>query len=327
MKSDNKKEIMLIMYNEAKLFLSEICPKEIDIRKYFNLEKHYKTKNDILYTLLVCLQDRQMADKVIGLMKEDRKDIFQRILFNYDEEKILEYYNEETLLKKFSDNFIIKNIESKNNLWRLYAKSVISSAKFLSSFNNIKDFDEFVNSYTNNKIELPRLLQKEIFGMGFALACHFLKDLGYSDYAKPDVHIKDVFMAFLLCDDSDDSVFNVVSEMSEIVNDSAYNIDKLFWLICSGNFHYDNILIGRNKEQYIRRVKNILEDKLKNEIEQNGQDVQITNMSKYKNNDGNIYGKITLDQCIANKFLKDKDTCKVIVKYDNEKDCLVINKI
>ena len=99
---NNNKQVMQLMYDEAKIYLKEICPDNIDLDKYFNLKKTFKTKNDILFTLLVCLQDRQMADKVIGFMKSDRQEIFKELLFDYDSDKILSTYDSNTLLNEFS---------------------------------------------------------------------------------------------------------------------------------------------------------------------------------------------------------------------------------
>ena len=324
---EDKKQVMQLMYDEAKMYLKEICPEDINLDKYFNLEKTFKTKNDILFTLLVCLQDRQMADKVIGFMKNDRQEIFKKLLFDYDSDKILNTYDSDSLLAEFSRHFTINNIDSKNNLWRMYAKSVISSAKFISA----DDFDNYVNSYKGNEIELPMLLQNTIFGMGFALACHFLKELGYSNYAKPDIHIKEIFTAFDLCHDDDYSVFNTVLEMANVVDDSAYNLDKLFWLVCSGNFHMDNVMVGRHKEDFINRVKEriIKYEKQESINKTNSQEevMQITNIRKYKNNYGNIYGRITFDENTINNFLGNNDVGKVIIKYDKENDCLIIQKL
>lgn len=338
---NNKKQVMEIMYNEAKKMLKEICPKDVELEKYFNLKKTFKTKNDILYTLFISLQDKQMSDKVIGILRPERKEIFRKLLFDYDCDMILTNYNEDSLLNTFSKNFEIKNIDSKQNLWRLYSKSVISSAKFISTFNDAYDFDKFVMSYSDNQIDLINLLQEKIYGMGFAVACNFLKDLGYENYAKPDVHIKDIFLAFDLCANDETSVFKSVLEMSSIVNDSAFNIDRLFWLICSGKFFFDNIVICKNKENYINRVKLILE---KNAIQNN----QIINESPLKNNDEIItlgttkcskfknnykydYARITLNDKVVLKFFngkdKDKKVIDVIVKYDSKNDSLIIKKI
>lgn len=336
------KHIMQVMYSEAKNMLNEICPENIDVNRYFDLEKTFKSKNDILYTLLVCLQDKQMSDKVIGILRAERKDIFKKLLFDYDSNMILINYNEDTLFETFCKNFTINNIDSKQNLWRLYSKSIISSAKFLNKFESAEDFDNFVNSYNNKKIDLLTMLQDSIYGLGFALACHFLKELGYKDYAKPDIHIRDIFMAFDLCNSNDISVFNAVLEMAEVVNDSAYNIDKLFWLVCSGNFHIDNIMIGRNKEKLIARIRSVLENnKLntnynkdlnrdKNNIE-SIRLIQATKMRKYKNNYEYDYCRLTLNDKVVETFFtgndKNKQVIDVSVLYNAENDTLIIKKL
>jgi hypothetical protein len=259
----SRKNKMILIYNEAKKFLNNITPSDVGekgLKEYLNIKKKYKNKNDILLRLLLSLQNRQMSKNVIALENPKRKEIFDKILFNYDSDKILNSYNEETLLNVFKDNFLINNIESRNNLWRLYAKSIISACKFICSFDSIKDFDNFVNRFNYNEMSsaaLPMLLEKEVFGLGFPLACDFLKELGFSEYPKPDIHIKDIFVAFDLCENNDYSAYKAVIEMANIVKDSAYNVDKIFWLIGSGNFYMHNISIGRNKEKFINRVKEI----------------------------------------------------------------------
>lgn len=264
MKEISRKDKMILIYNEAKKFLYEITPSNIGkkgINKYLNVKKKYKSKNDISWRLLVSLQNRQMFNTVIGLTNESREEIFENLLFNYDSDEILSNYDEESLLKVFNDNFVIKNIESQSNLWRQYTKSIISACKFISSFDSVIDFDKFVNRFNYNEMSLaalPMLLEREIFGLGFPLACDFLKELGYSEYAKPDVHIKDIFIAFDLCENDDYSVYKAVIEMANIVKDSAYNVDKIFWLISSGNYYLHKIRIGRNKEKFINKVKEIL---------------------------------------------------------------------
>lgn len=346
MNLENKEQIMQTIYEEAQIFLNELCPEDIDLSKYFNLEKSFKTKNDILYTLLISLQDKQMSYNVIGILRPERNDIFRQILFDYDCDKILNNYNEETLLEEFSRHFNIKNIDSKQNLWRLYSKSVIDSARFLSTFKDAKEFDDFVISYGNNKIELIMLLQDKIYGLGFALACNFLKDLGYKDYSKPDIHIKDIFLAFNLCNNDDYSVFNSVSEMSKIVNDSAFNIDRLLWLICSGKLYLDNVNIGRHKEEFIERVKGILKNSQKIvrkssiTLYKNAEDTSkdndiitlgITKCSRFNNNYKYNYARLTLNDKIVDTFFngndKDKKVIDVIVKYDRNNDKLIIEKI
>lgn len=340
MNNENKKHTMQIMYDEAKNMLKEICPKNVDLKKYFDLEKSFKTKEDIFYTLLVCLQDRNRFDKVIGFERPERKDIFRKLLFDYDCNMILANYNEETLLNTFAKNFKINNIESKQNTWRQYAKSIITSAKFLNEFKDAKEFDSFVMQYNGKQVELISLLADKIYGMAFALAAHFLKELGYKEYAKPDSHIINLFVSLNLSINNDISVFNTILEMSKVVDDTPYNLDKLFWLICSGNFHIDKTRVGEHEKKFIDRVKKRLQkekietkenERLLKESLENCEKLGVTKCSRFTNNYKYDYARITLNDKIVSKFFsgkdKDKKAIDVIIKYNEDKDALIIEKI
>ena len=67
---------------------------------------------------------------------------------------------------------------------------------------------------------LPTLLEKEIDGFGFALACDFVKELGYENFSKPDVHVKDIFWALGLSPwgTNDYEVFKAVARVARNVN-------------------------------------------------------------------------------------------------------------
>ena len=211
-----------------------------------------------------------MSSNVIGFEKDDRNPIFNKILFGFDSDKILEKYDSESLFGAFQKHFEIKNAESKSNLWRLYAKSIISAAKFMKLFKSADDFDEFVNRFIYNEASaaaLPMLLEKEIVGFGFPLACDFLKELGYDQYPKPDVHIKAILTAFGLCEDNDYSAYKTVIEMAKVVGSTPYKVDKCLWLIGSGAFYKDKDENGKemkakevdekmsNRDAFIERVK------------------------------------------------------------------------
>ncbi len=258
-----KEERMKICYTKAKDYLIQITPDElkgVELQKYFNIDKVFKTKADIFFGLLNSLQNYQSMPNVIGLQREERQDIFEQILCEYNAEGILAHYNNDTLFDAFCNNFIVKNKESKSNLWRRYSKAVISAAGFISKFKGANDFDEFVCSFSYNSLStaaLPLILEKEIFGLGFPLACDFLKELGYSRYPKPDVHIKEIFSSLEFCEYNDYETYKAVIEMADICKDTPYNVDKTFWLICSGNFYLHGINIGRNKKEFIDEVKRV----------------------------------------------------------------------
>ncbi len=96
------------------------------------------------------------------------------------------------------------------------------------------------------------LLSYEIDGFGFPLACDFIKELGYWDFGKPDVHLKKIFAALQLSPTENDyQVFKAIVRVARSVGVTSYNVDKLFWLIGSGNFYLDKIKVGQHRGEFI----------------------------------------------------------------------------
>ena len=88
------------------------------------------------------------------------------------------------------------------SIWPRYCRSVLSGARFLSQFSTADDFYRWVDLFDEDeraRPALPLLLAQEIEGFGFALACDFLNGLGYENFSKPDVHVKDIFGGLGLC--------------------------------------------------------------------------------------------------------------------------------
>ena len=105
---------------------------------------------------------------------------------------------------------------------------------------------------------LPLILAAETEGIGYPLACDFLKELGFVDYGKPDVHVIDIFVGIGICKKgaSPYHVQKIISQIAMETDVSSYNVDKLFWLIGSGKFYKhpeigNNGLIGRKKAQFV----------------------------------------------------------------------------
>ena len=193
----------------------------------------------------------------------ERKPEFARILFNFDHHKVLSQYDARSLFDAFKQNFPIRNADSPRSLWRMFACSTISISEFLSNFIDAAAFDAFVMNFARDKITraaLPMLLEKEIYGYGFALACDFLKELGYTHYPKPDDHLMDVFSVLGLCPRDPYQVYKAIIEMAEAVGQTAYYVDKTIWLICSGFYYFDGIDQGSKsrKEDFIIACKNEL---------------------------------------------------------------------
>jgi hypothetical protein len=195
---------------------------------------------------------------VIGFSKREKE--MRSILFGYNPHRILATYKDaDELLGKFKSKFNLQNIQSKRSLWRKFSEGVISGSNFMASFRDKKDFDGFIKTFAHNKYTkaaLPMLLSKEIRGFGFALSCDFLKELGYRDYPKPDVYLIKIFHELGLSKSTEPyEVYKSIIEMAEVVEEDAYTVDKIFWLIGSGKFYLVNIFTGRNSDKFIKSTK------------------------------------------------------------------------
>ena len=150
--------------------------------------------------------------------------------------------------------------------WLQYAKGIISGAKYLSQFKNYNEFKKTCDDFDSSDITREAyslLLSTKIDNMGFAIACNWLKELGYKNYPKPDIHMRDVSYAFGLIDEKkkDIDFFETMVKGERACNVGPYKLDKLWWLICSGNFYRYNKQLKnhqKNKEDFINLIaKNI----------------------------------------------------------------------
>lgn len=147
------------------------------------------------------------------------------------------------------------------SIWPKYCKTVLSAATFFGQFENCEDFYSWANHLYDDyrsKAALPMILAAEIDGIGYALACDFLKELGFVEYGKPDVHVTEIFVGIGLCPKgaSPYQVQKVITQVARASGVSSYNVDKVFWLIGSGKFYNHPHLgktgqIGRKKSQFI----------------------------------------------------------------------------
>lgn len=236
-------------------FLRENLPngiKEKELQIYLKNNKKFSSLNDIFERMALSLQNYQAMPNIIKFEKRIKE--MKVILFDFNVDKILRNYNEVSLYAEFCNKFPVANKEKKNNSWLKYTRGIISGAKYLSKFNDHLEFDKYAKSFFSNKemlLELPNKIKDEIYGLGFALSCDFLKELGYTSYPKPDVHLMDVFVSLGLSERNPLDNYKKIIEMSEVVNRTPYEVDKVFWLICSGKYYEHNMLGKPLKKELI----------------------------------------------------------------------------
>jgi thermostable 8-oxoguanine DNA glycosylase len=263
----DKKEKYIIVFNSAKQFLKDIIAKytelnESILEKHLDHEARFDNIVDANKRLIESLSNRNMMASVINF--KGKEEQLRSILCNYDPRAIINKYNSaHALFEVFKKSFEIRNVQSRRNLWRKFSEGIIAGSKLMSSFKDKEEFNSFIKTFALNKYTkaaLPMLLSKEIKGFGLALACDFIKELGYRDYPKPDVHLIKIFSSLGLSMSTDPyEVYKSIIEMAEAVGEDAYTVDKIFWLISSGRFYLVDINTGRNRDEFIRCAKKQLD--------------------------------------------------------------------
>lgn len=150
------------------------------------------------------------------------------------------------------------------SLWPQYCQTIIDSAHFLKTFSTATDFYNWADFFAYDlraKPALPLMISVEISGFGFSLACDFLKEIGYEEYGKPDVHLKDIFKALGIINPLEKSktkqdylTLKAIDKIAVINKVTTYAVDKIFWLIGSGNFYLSDKNIGGQKKKFIAKM-------------------------------------------------------------------------
>lgn len=262
----DKKEKYKTVFMCAKQFLNDVISQyselnESVLERHLEHEARFDNIIDANKRLIESLANRNMMASVINFKGKETQ--LRSILCDYDPQAIInKYTSPEELFDIFKKNFEIRNVQSKRNLWRKFSEGIISGSKFMASFKDKEEFDNFINNFALNKYTkaaLPMLLSKEIKGFGLALACDFIKELGYRDYPKPDVHLIKIFSDLGLATSTEPyEVYKSIIEMSEVVGEDAYTVDKIFWLISSGRFYLVDVNTGRKRDEFIAFAKNRL---------------------------------------------------------------------
>ena len=259
------------LYNAAIEFLLsfKIITKET---LYKHLRAEYEKPNDLsIIYLKLCesAQNKQMSSKVIGHSVGGIENL-GKVLFDFNPQLVAEKYQKNDANNLLND--IIKRLNPRGqmrtttrSLWPQFCQSIIDSAHFLKSFETAEQFYGWANFFANDakaKPALPLMISIEISGIGFPLACDFLKELGFSEYGKPDVHLKDIFKALDIIDPNEKSptkqdyaTLKAIDRIAKGNKVTPYSIDKVFWLIGSGNFYLTGQSTGRQKAAFIKKVK------------------------------------------------------------------------
>lgn len=241
------------------------------IEKYLNplsLNPKPTSKKAIYQRILVSAQNANMKASVIGRSIGGVEKL-SAVLEGFNAKAVLVKYTNDyeavldDIVRKLKPNGVVRR--TPRSIWPHYCQTILSAANFIEQFSSASDFFGWLDFFDKDdraRASLPMLLSQEIEGFGFALSCDFLKEMGYVNFPKPDVHLRDIFKALSLCPDNSDDyqLFKAVVRVANHAGVSPYNADKVFWLIGSGYFYADPHLgnkgrIGSRKKEFIEYAK------------------------------------------------------------------------
>ena len=215
---------------------------------YFTTIRGKETKNDLMKMFAFILQNRFILPCVINFCKKYYK--LKTILHSFNDEYIRR--NE----KKVYNNLIKLSNNKNEKSWKIYIDGLIDSAKFLQNYNNFKEFDYDVK---NNNI-IKKLTK--ITGIGEVMARNFLKEIGKIEYGKPDSHLKCIFEIIENKHLNEQEFDFAIKNQAKIGKISVYKLDRIIWLICSGNYFKDNDKIKNYKGILRKNFEKILKQNL-----------------------------------------------------------------
>ena len=258
------------LYEAASAFLLDRiphpCPGDI-LAEYLGKphERVYDASlSELFRRLLFSAQNADMKAGVIGGSIGGFNNLGPA-LFSFDPTEVgAVYYGEperllEHILKVVRPRGKIRT-ESRS-IWPKYCKTILSALAFLAQFKDGNEFRAWANHlYSDERTmaALPLILTEEVEGIGYSLACDFLKELGYFNYGKPDVHIREIFSGLGLCQATARpyQIQRVIARVARNAGATPYDVDKVFWLIGSGTFYKPPELgkggrIGRMKKEFL----------------------------------------------------------------------------
>lgn len=185
----------------------------------------------------------------------------RELLYDFDPLEIHKKYTIYTLFARLENSpFLVK---SPTIPVYSYCRTIIDGAKYFAEnkhFNTAVGFYEHFINISEDIDNAERIVQKElsrITGIGKALSLDYLKELGFTNFVKPDVHTMDICYGLDYDLSSNKDADGTILFMKQIANDAnsadsrtitPYALDKMWWLIGSGNFYdLDNVDTAHSK--------------------------------------------------------------------------------
>lgn len=250
------KNYRMYVWNQAITYLAQKVDIQL-VREYMSTPdfRNPTTMAEVYHALISSLRNRQGMPNAIGDISR-----LATILCKFDHLAVLQRFGSgwEALFDAFQQSVKpTSRMEktNKHNYWVIFCRGCLSAARYLRRFDNTEEFLKYVSQFdasSHTRPALPLLLATEVFGIGFPLACDFLKEIGFVNYSRPDTHLTDIFHGLGLSDNTPLGVFEAIAMMASDVGETPYAVDKLFWLIGSGRLYNHDMTFHTDKFEFVK---------------------------------------------------------------------------
>lgn len=242
---------------------------EIITNIYLSINDHYKANglevdtliaNDINHSKRNQTNDFIFKRLVLSIHNANWKAVSQetfwkRNSFNY--EKVFDNYNPKYVSKLSLGDLKNKGLinSDKKLQYCIDAAKFVVDIETFSKSDVISFFNKFayIGSSVYERWALVNIIAQSVNGIGTALACDFLKETGFLNYGKPDIHIKRIFERIGIIDyfnditvysNTDFFIFRILDILSNESNKTLFEIDKILWLFATGFNNTNSRAIG-----------------------------------------------------------------------------------
>ena len=253
---------------------SEKCNKDKTQAKSLLEEKYtskdvVKNMSDLMYKMMCHAQNGTGCNgiKLKGYDNKDKETFLKEILFEFNPKKICEKYKSSDKLfnemDTHSENEEFFKENSRKN-WETYAITVYYIAKFLSKFEDLKEFRNVFEGINKVMPYCLPICTQTIPGFGPAFSSDFIKevafdgDISFNNLIKPDTHLNH-FVSEVFCEINNPMQLHILcEEIAKKLDWDVFKFDKIIYLYCTLDFYRDNVKFKINstdrRENMIRYV-------------------------------------------------------------------------
>ena len=219
---------------------------------YFSATVGSVQKTDLMRMLAFILQNRSFLPNVINF--ENNYEALSRVTGAFDAAVIAGYTRDDLVARLVSEI----GLQSPSRSWIDYAEGLIDAANYLNAITPFSYTAYLARANASPETVIGELCA--IRGIGPALARNFLKEIGVTQLGKPDVHLYAVF-AFDPSVVDDVSFDRSLKDQARKAGVTAFELDRIIWMICSGDYFKHRIKIGKKnlRDRFIAALSDAID--------------------------------------------------------------------